>query len=100
MILTDISENMLSIAKKKLRDSPLSDSIQIVVASVTKMDMLGDESFDFVLCEGDPLSYCEDPVKGVKELVHVARKGAYVVASVDNLYSHIVWSIRHGLLNS
>jgi len=70
--------------------------VRIIVADVTEMDMFEEGSFDLVLCEGDPLSYCTDPRKGIKELVRVAKEGVVIVASVDNLYSRIMWSIRQG----
>jgi len=97
--LTDISEGMLRVAERKLAKANLLANVKIIAADVTEMDMFEDGSFDFVLCEGDPLSYCRDPKKGIKELVRVAKEGAIIVASVDNLYSRLMWNIRQGLLD-
>jgi ubiquinone/menaquinone biosynthesis C-methylase UbiE len=97
--LADISEKMLEMAKEKLARENLLDRVSIVPADVTNMDMFEDESFDFVLCEGDPLSYCTDPPQGIRELVRVAKKGSFIVASVDNLYLRVVWNIRQGSLD-
>jgi len=97
--LTDISEGMLRVAERKLEKANLLANVRIIAADVTEMDMLEGGSFDFVLCEGDPLSYCSDPRKGIGELVRVAKEGAIIVASVDNLYSRLMWSIRQGLLD-
>lgn len=97
--LSDISERMLQIAEQKLTKANLLAKVRIVVADVTKMDMFEEGSFNFVLCEGDPLSYCSDPRKGIKELVRVVKQGAVIVASVDNFYSRLMWSIRQGTVD-
>ncbi len=97
--LSDVSKRMLEIAKQKLAKENLLDRVEIVIADVTKMDMFKDATFDFVLCEGDPLSYCTDPLKGIGELVRVAKRGSFIMASVDNLYSRVMWSIRQGQLD-
>jgi SAM-dependent methyltransferase len=72
--LTDISEGMLRVAEQKLAKANLLAKVRIIAADVTEMDMFGEGSFDFVLCEGDPLSYCRDPRKGIKELVNRSRE--------------------------
>jgi SAM-dependent methyltransferase len=46
----------------------------------------GDNSFDFVLAEGDPISYCSDPDLAVKELDRVLKPGHYLSAGVDSYY--------------
>lgn len=99
VFLTDISEKMLQVAKQKLAKENLLERVGIVEADVTKMDMFKDDSFDFVLCEGDPLSYCTNPYQGIRELVRVAKKDSFIVASADNLYSRIMWNMRQGLLD-
>jgi len=90
---------MLEMAKEKLARENLLNRVSIVPADVTNMDMFRDESFGFVLCEGDPLSYCTNPHQGIRELVRVAKKGSFIVASVDNLYPRVLWSIRQGSLD-
>lgn len=97
--LTDISESMLKVAKQKLSKENLLERVRIVVADIVRMNMFEDETFDLVLCEGDPLSYCTDPLQGIEEIIRVAKKGSFIVASVDNLYPRIIWGIRQGLLD-
>lgn len=46
-----------------------------------------DDYFDFVLAEGDPISYCKDPARAVAELHRVLKPRCYVSAGVDSLYS-------------
>ena len=37
-----------------------------------------------VLSEGDPVSYCLDAKKAIRELARVAKENSYVIVSVDN----------------
>jgi ubiquinone/menaquinone biosynthesis C-methylase UbiE len=92
--LTDISKNMLTVARAKIAQAGLIDRVRVEVADVTQMAVFEDASFDFVLCEGDPLSYCTNPPQGIEELVRVAKVGGTIVASVDNLYSRVFWHLR------
>ncbi len=87
VVVTDISERMLEIGRKKARKEKLHKKIFFTYADIVDMRDLRSDRYDFVLCEGDPLSYCSDPEKGVKELVRIAKSGAVIVASVDNFFS-------------
>jgi hypothetical protein len=40
-----------------------------------------------VIAQGDPVGFCGNPGKAVKELSRVAKKGAYVCVSIDGFYS-------------
>jgi SAM-dependent methyltransferase len=41
------------------------------------------------LAEGDPVSYCLDPEKAVKELARVVKPNSHVIVSVDSKYAFI-----------
>lgn len=84
VVLTDISKGMLKVAEKKIGGNNLSKKIMVVRADIKKMRMFQDEKFDLVLCEGDPLSYCGDYKKALKELTRVLKKEGHLIASVDN----------------
>lgn len=94
VVLTDISNNMLKVAEKKIEGNNLSNKIKVVRADVKNMRMFQDETFDLVLCEGDPLSYCGDYKKALKELTRVLKKGGYLIASVDNRITNIYHLIK------
>jgi SAM-dependent methyltransferase len=84
LTLTDISQGMLDMARAKLEAAGLLDRVTIQRLDIRDMHALADETFDLVLAEGDPVSYCQDPVAAIGELARVARVGAHVVVSVDS----------------
>lgn len=82
--LTDISGGMLEVAQAKIEAEGLAERVTILRQDIRDMHELADESFDLVLAEGDPVSYCEDPAAAIGELARVAKGGAHVLISVDS----------------
>ena len=82
--LTDISQGMLDVARAKLEAAGLLVRVTIQRQDIRDMHALADETFDLVLAEGDPVSYCGDPSAAIGELARVARVGAHVLVSVDS----------------
>jgi ubiquinone/menaquinone biosynthesis C-methylase UbiE len=82
--LTDISQGMLDVARAKIEATGLSDRVTILHQDIRDMSALAVDSFDLVLAEGDPVSYCEDHTAAIRELARVARAGAHVIVSVDS----------------
>src|SRR5512136_999798 len=58
--LTDISQGMLDVARAKIEAAGLSDQVMSLRQDIRDMSALAADSFDLVLSEGDPVSYCED----------------------------------------
>ncbi|MEM3629180.1 MAG: methyltransferase domain-containing protein [Candidatus Bathyarchaeia archaeon] len=94
VMIYDISEDMLKIAVRKVEEEGLRERITVKVGNICNMD-LPNESFDFVLAEGDPLSYCGDPDKAVSEFHRILKPKCFVVAGVDNAYTAIRSAIIH-----
>lgn len=84
VVLSDVSEGMLNAAREKIREKNLGDKIEIVTADIVAMPIFQDETFDLVLAEGDPVSYCSNPDSAVAELSRVAKNSAHVIISADN----------------
>lgn len=94
VVLTDLSEGMLKIAEKKVQNEKLDSKITILKQDITKMKDLKSNSFNFVVSLGDPVSYCLQEEKAIKELARVAKKGAYVLITVDSLFRTILGMIK------
>jgi len=91
VIVYDLSKEMLRVAAKKAEKEGLSRLISTVEGDIRKIKF-PENTFDFILAEGDPISYCGDPEKAVRELSRVLKPSCYISAGVDNIYS-IVFSM-------
>jgi S-adenosylmethionine-dependent methyltransferase len=87
IVLTDISEDMLKVAKRKIQKEKLQNTIEIRVADIRDMSCFRSNQFDMALAEGDPVSYCLNPERAVSELARVVKTDAHVIISVDSKYS-------------
>lgn len=89
MVCSDITHKMLDVGKVLAEKEGLLNKIKFTYSDITNMKEFEDGSFDFVLAEGDPVGYCGNPKKAVKELARVAKKGAFIVVSVDSFFAGI-----------
>jgi len=96
VVLTDISREMLKVAKEKIRQEGLQNKIKSVIADIRDMSCFPSDYFDMVLAEGDPVSYCLDAEKAIRELARVAKPNAHVIVSVDSKYRMIPRLIEEG----
>ena len=94
VIVYDISDEMLKVAVRKIEKENLQERINVKRGDVCKMDF-PNEHFDFVLAEGDLISYCSDPERAVSEIRRVLKPNCFAVAGVDNAYS----AIRGAIIN-
>lgn len=86
VVLYDISAGMLKVAKKKVIERGLDGLVTFKEGDIRDINF-PDNTFDFVLAEGDPISYCGDPNKAVMELARVLKPRNFMAAGVDSLYS-------------
>ena len=84
--LADISQKMIEVARQKAEQTNLLSKISFIKADVCDLSGLATESFDLVLAEGDPLSYCSNPQQAVKEVRRVLISDGLFIASVDNRF--------------
>ncbi len=83
VVLLDVTHDLLTTAKRKIKDKKLTDQIEVLDADIRAVPH-PEMSFDFVLCEADPLCICGDPEKAVNELSRVLKPNSYLVAGVDS----------------
>jgi len=86
VLLLDISQDMLNVALIKAKEQRLEKNISFRQGDICSMPF-ADNTFDFALAEGDPISYCNNPDLAVKELGRVLKPDCYVSAGVDSLYA-------------
>lgn len=102
IVLTDISENMLKVAKRKIKKEKLQNKTETRVTDIRDMSCFTSNQFDLVLAEGDPVSYCLNPERAVRELARVVKPNAHVIISVDSKYpivSRLIAEKSHDLLS-
>ena len=66
VILTDISEEMLKVAKKNIKKEKLKSKITVKKGDIRNMSCFPSNYFAMALAEGDPVSYCLDAKKASK----------------------------------
>jgi len=89
LVCTDIAQKMLDIGFKQAKKEKIDKQIEFKNVDITNMKCFKDNSFDMVIAQGDPVGYCGNPQKAIKELSRVAKKGAHVSVSIDSFYSMI-----------
>jgi len=86
VVVYDISREMLDVALRKVKERNLEKLIHTKEGDICGIDY-PDNYFDFVLAEGDPISYCSNPDKAVGELTRVLKPDCFISAGVDSLFS-------------
>lgn len=95
-VCADLSEGMLAAGRTLAKEEGLEGSIGFKVADITDMACFEDASFDMVISQGDPVGYCGDPEKAIRELARVAKYGTHVSVSVDSFYSRAAALVAQG----
>jgi ubiquinone/menaquinone biosynthesis C-methylase UbiE len=83
IVLLDITQKLLETAKRRIRDKMLTEQIHVLDADIRAIPH-PEKSFDFVLCEADPICICGDPEKAISELSRVLKPNGYLVVGVDS----------------
>jgi len=94
-VLLDITGESLKMAKKRISKEGLGQRIEVLQGDIRSVPH-PDESFDFVLSEGDPISICGDPDKAVSELSRVLKPNCHFVAGVDSTFSIALGMLSKG----
>ncbi len=85
VVFADPSGSMLGAAREAAeREQRQGLETRFLQLGMEDLSGIEDESLDFVTAQGDPLSFCEDPKRALRELRRVMRKGASCVLSVDS----------------
>lgn len=93
VVLVDISEGMLNVAKTKTVEAGLEEKITVKQGDIAKLEY-PDETFDLILCE-HVLFLIEEPLKAIQELVRVLKKKHPLIVSIPNTYCGLLMCLRH-----
>jgi len=74
LICTDIAQKMLDVGIKQAKKEKLSNQIEFKNVDITNMKCFKDNSFDMVIAQGDPVGYCGNSQKAIKELSRVTKR--------------------------
>ncbi len=92
--LTDLSSEMLKEASQKIEKAGLLERVHMSQGNICQMEFASD-FFDFVLCEGDPVSYCvENHFQAIEELVRVAKPHSVIEIGVDSRLTFLGYFFR------
>jgi S-adenosylmethionine-dependent methyltransferase len=99
IVLMDISQGMLNEAEKRFAQLKIEHNVKFVKSDITDMKEFETASFDFVFSQYDALSCCMKPAEAMKELARVAKKGTYVVVSLDTKFRRVSELIEAGKID-
>ena len=86
VLLTDISPGLLARAREKVQAAGLSQLVRIEEVEICDLSRYPESSFSLVLALGDPLSYCDDAAKALREVRRVTAPGGVLIGDVENRY--------------
>ena len=86
VLLTDISQGLLARAREKVEAAGLGLLVQIEEADICDLSRHPEASFPLVLALGDPLSYCDDAAKALREVRRVTAPASILIGEVESRY--------------
>jgi SAM-dependent methyltransferase len=86
VILSDISPGLLARAREKIQAAGLSRLVQIEEADICNLSRHAEARLPLVLALGDPLSYCDDATKALREIRRVTTPGGFLIGEVEKRY--------------
>lgn len=95
VVLLDVTRDLLRTAKRKTKNKLVDERVEVLDADI-RCVAHPDMSFDFVLCEADPLCICGDPERAVSELSRVLKPDGYLVAGVDSTLYRVFRAFSQG----
>lgn len=88
--LIDLAEKMMQKGYEYAKQEKLDDRIEFIKSDIKELPF-ENETFDVVISQGNPICYCDDPYRAIKELARVAKSGAPVVLSTHNKLAMITY---------
>jgi SAM-dependent methyltransferase len=86
VILTDISPGLLTRAREKVAAAGLAHLVRVEEADVCDLARYPTGAFPLVLALGDPLSYCADAARALREIHRVTAPNGVLIGDVECRY--------------
>ncbi len=83
IVLLDVASRLLKTANTRVKRLSAPGRIEVLRGDIRALPH-AESSFDFVLCEGDPITICGDSEKAVNELARVLKPNGYLAAGLDS----------------
>lgn len=96
VVVTDISSKMLKVCEMNAKKKGVGERIETRKVDIKDMSCFKSNFFDMVIAQGDPVSYCGNPNKAVKEMSRVAKINTHVISSVDNRFNRYIHLLKEG----
>ncbi len=93
--LLDLTRDSLSVARRELADVGLENRVDVTEGDLRAVPY-ANESFDFVLAEGDPIGICGNPSLAVSELARVLKQNRHFVAGIDSTFYRVFRALSKG----
>ena len=93
VVSTDIAENMLKVAARKIEEEKLQDKIETRIADIRDCHVSNQAVLTWLLPR-EIRPYCLHPERAVRELARVVKDDSYVIVSVDSKYPIVSRLIR------
>jgi len=92
-LIYDISEDMLSVAKDKIKKMNLEKRIMTINGNIEDMKNQKDSQYDIIICFHNVLGFVINPKKAFSEMTRVLKKDGYLVLVVPNKYHTLFFNI-------
>ena len=89
VLLTDASPGFLARAEEKIDALGLAHKVTILQVDMDDLSRFEDNAFPLALALGDPLSYCRDAERALREIRRITKPGGVLIADVENRYGGI-----------
>ncbi len=92
----DISRKMLDQVEQKLDKMKPAYKSVVIHASVDDLSVIEDETYDFLIGQGDPLCCAKRPERTMKDFCRILKPGGMIMMSVDNKLGSLFHFFKDG----
>lgn len=99
-IIVDLSEDMLSQAKKKVSDGLYRNQVDLISGDITDVSHLCDGIADYVISTYNPISFVKDPQCVINEAFRILKQDGKALITVQGYYNALYSKINNSLADS